>query len=102
MSILIHPTYFPSISHFVAMTKELANKYESVIVADQLQSVKGGYLVFYQYERNNDDWLAVAILNKTEGIDVAANLEVVASEILDLKKLHYLMELFIFAQIPYL
>lgn len=75
-------------SDFVGMTKELANKYESVIVGDQLHSVKGGYLVFYQYERNDDDWLAVAILNKTEGIDVAANLEVVASEILDLKRLH--------------
>ena len=75
-------------SNFVDLTKELADKFESVIVGDQLQSVKGGYLVFYQYERNNDDWLAIAILNKTEGIDVADNLEVVASEILDLKKLH--------------
>jgi nucleoid-associated protein len=75
-------------SDFVEMTKELANRYESIILADQLQSVKGGYLVFYQYEKNGDDWLAIAILNKTEGIDVSANLDVIASEILDLKKLH--------------
>lgn len=74
--------------NFIAMTKELALAYEAVIVGKQLQSVKGGYLVFYQYEKNGDEWLAVAILNKTEGIDVSANLDVVASEILDLKKLH--------------
>uniref|UniRef100_A0A486XI29 Nucleoid-associated protein ndpA n=1 Tax=Rheinheimera sp. BAL341 TaxID=1708203 RepID=A0A486XI29_9GAMM len=75
-------------SDFVKLTTELADRYENIISRDTLQSVKGGFLVFYQYEKNGSDWFAVAILNKTEGIDVEDDLDVVASEILDLKKLH--------------
>jgi len=73
---------------FVGLTKELANKYEAVIVGKQLQSVKGGYLVFYQYKQANDDWLGIAILNRSEGVDVSAQLDVISSNVLDLKKLH--------------
>ncbi|KAF7787180.1 nucleoid-associated protein [Pseudoalteromonas rubra] len=75
-------------SNFVDLTQALANRYEAIIVGDQLHSVKGGYLIFYQYERNHDDWLGVAVVKKTEGIDVSVDLDVVASEILELNKLH--------------
>ena len=74
---------------FVGLTQELANSYQNIVESKQLQSVKGGYLVFYQYSARGDDWLAVAILNKTAGIDVSdEDLNTVARQILDLKKLH--------------
>lgn len=74
---------------FVGLTQELANSYQNIVESKQLQSVKGGYLVFYHYTVRGHDWLAVAILNKTSGIDVSdQDLNTVARQILDLKKLH--------------
>lgn len=73
---------------FVSLTQNLAIRFRNIIVGDQLKSVKGGYLVFYQYERNGQEWLAVTILNKTDGIDVSTDLNVISSQVLDLKSLH--------------
>lgn len=73
---------------FAGLTKELSKRFESILVSKQLTSVKGGFLVFYQYETRGNNWLAVAILNKTDGIDVSKQLDVIASQVLDLKKLH--------------
>ncbi len=75
-------------SDFVIMTQELAKHYRSILVNDNLHSVKGGYLVFYEYEVRNEQWFGIAVLNKTEGVDVSDNLDVIAREMLDLKKLH--------------
>lgn len=75
-------------ANFPELTKVLAKRYEKILVSKQLNSVKGGYLVFYQYETRGDNWLAVAILNKTDGIDISNKLDVIPSQVLDLKKLH--------------
>jgi nucleoid-associated protein len=75
-------------TNFVQLTSELANHFESTIIGRQLQSVKGGYLVFYQYTARENDWLGVAILNRTDGIDISGNLDIVASQLLDLNKLY--------------
>lgn len=77
-----------SCSDFVKLTRELAGHFESTIIGRQLQSVKGGYIVFYQYTSRENDWLGVAILNRTDGIDVSGDLDIVASQLLDLKKLY--------------
>jgi nucleoid-associated protein len=73
---------------FVKLTQELASYFESTIIGRQLHSVKGGYLVFYHYESRANDWLGVAILNRTDGIDVSGELDIVASQLLDLNKLY--------------
>ncbi|SBS35938.1 Nucleoid-associated protein YejK [Marinomonas aquimarina] len=76
-------------SNFTEMTHSLANQYYNILIEGSLTSVKGGYLVFYQYESRKCDWLAVAIVNKTAGMNIQdQSLSVVASEILDLKTLH--------------
>jgi len=74
---------------FTALTKDLAELYEGILKHNQLNTVKGGYLVFYQYESRKQEWLGVAILNKTGGINVSDTaLDVIPSQVLDLKKLH--------------
>ena len=74
---------------FVQMTKEMANRYEHVIIGDSLRSVKGGYFVFYTYVHRREEFLAVAILQKSDGVDVnSVDLELVARQILDINKLH--------------
>lgn len=76
-------------SDFTKMTHSLTDQFYSILTDDSLTSVKGGYLVFYQYHSRGCDWLAVAIVNKTSGINVQEqSLSVIASEILDLKTLH--------------
>ncbi len=76
-------------SDFVQMTKDFANRYEHVLVKNSLSSVKGGYLVCYQYEYRNEDWLAIAILQRSEGIDIdTVKLDVISTQILELEKLH--------------
>ncbi|KZN39831.1 nucleoid-associated protein [Pseudoalteromonas luteoviolacea] len=74
-------------TNFVELTTRLAKHFEHVLVQDSLHSVKGGYLVFYEYEQSGHQWLAVAILTKSDGVDISNNLEVVLSQILDLGKL---------------
>jgi nucleoid-associated protein len=76
-------------SDFVQLTRRFSEQYYAILMEENLTTVKGGYLVFYQYTARGQEWLAVVILNKTEGIDVnSTSLEVVPSEILDLKTLH--------------
>jgi nucleoid-associated protein len=76
-------------SDFVKLTQALSEQYYRILIEDNLTNVKGGYLVFYQYKSRNNDWLAIAIVNKTEGIDVhSQSLDVIPSEILDLQTLH--------------
>jgi nucleoid-associated protein len=75
-------------SDFIAMTHELAQRYKTIIERPKLNSVKGGYLVFYQYEINNADWLGVAIIPRNKGVDISDELDVVDATSLDLNKLH--------------
>lgn len=73
---------------FVVFTDHIVQNFEAILNEPSKQVVKGGYLVFYEYRFNNQDWLAVVILNKTKGIDVNQSLEVMATQLLDLAKLH--------------
>jgi len=73
---------------FVEFTNHIAQNFEAILNEPSKQAVKGGYLVFYEYRFHNQDWLAVVILNKTKGIDVNQTLEVIATQLLDLAKLH--------------
>jgi nucleoid-associated protein len=74
---------------FVEMTKAFANRYEHVLIKNSLSSVKGGYLVFYHYEYRNEDWLAIAVLQRSEGVDIdTIKLDVISTQILELEKLH--------------
>lgn len=73
---------------FVTLTQELAIQYKHIIEKPNLQKVKGGVLVFVQYEARGKDLLAVAVLHKTEGFDSSSSLDVVPTEIFDLSKLH--------------
>ncbi|MDV7576884.1 nucleoid-associated protein [Acinetobacter baumannii] len=75
-------------SNFVEMTIELSKIYAAIIAENKLNSVKGGFLVFYIYKIKNKTCLAVAIVNKTKGADVTNDLEFVASHLLNLSMLH--------------
>jgi|GEM_PF-762003 len=75
-------------SDFVELTQELAKLYKRILETKKLSSVPGGILAFYQYTSGKNDWLAVAILLKTEGFDSSTDLDVRATEIIDLSKLH--------------
>ncbi|MDO6488252.1 nucleoid-associated protein [Colwellia sp. 6_MG-2023] len=76
-------------SDFVQMTQDLTNRYETVLLSNSLSSVKGGYLVFYHYEYRNEDWLAIAVLQRSEGVDIdTEKLDVISTQILELEKLH--------------
>lgn len=83
-------TYQASISDeaFVEFTHHITQNFEAILSEPSKQTVKGGYLVFYEYSFLAQNWLAVVILNKTQGIDVNEDLEVVATQLLDLAKLH--------------
>jgi nucleoid-associated protein len=83
---LYEPTQ--SDANFLHLTVEMAKTFENILKQPSKGSVKGGFLVFYEYTYRNDGWIAVAILQRTEGLDVNAGLEVIASKLLDLKKLH--------------
>jgi len=73
---------------FVEFTDHIAQNFEAILNEPTKQTVKGGYLVFYEYSFHNQEWLAVVILNKTQGIDVNQSLDVIATQLLDLAKLH--------------
>lgn len=73
---------------FVDFTHHITQNFIAILSEPTKQSVKGGYLVFYEYSYLGQDWLAVVILNKTQGIDVNDELEMVATQLLDLAKLH--------------
>ncbi|MFT6347544.1 MAG: nucleoid-associated protein [Psychromonas sp.] len=74
---------------FVDMTKAMATRYSEIISAPKLQSVKGGILVFYEYDYNKSIQLAVAILDRIDGIDAkSGSLDLTPSTIIDLNRLH--------------
>ncbi|MCY7295814.1 nucleoid-associated protein [Alteromonas sp. a30] len=75
-------------SNFVQMTTDMANRYATLLERGNRGNVKGGYLVFYQYEKRDCNWLAVVVLQKKPGIDLSDDLTTVAREILDLDSLH--------------
>lgn len=73
---------------FVSLTKSLAERYETIISEAALSNVKGGIIVFYQYEFRGKIWLAVTIVQRTGGIRATDDLNLIAAEIVDLDKLH--------------
>jgi nucleoid-associated protein len=72
-------------SDFVKMSQDMANRYKTIISEDKLKAVKGGVLVFYEYEYEYRDrrWLAIAVLQRTEGINTSVDLDLVASQVID-------------------
>lgn len=75
------------INDFIGFTKDLATTYKTIL--DHNAAIKGGYLVYYQYERNHDKWLGIAVVPRRDGFDITdENADVIESNLLDLSKLH--------------
>ncbi|MDN4504064.1 nucleoid-associated protein [Alteromonadaceae bacterium BrNp21-10] len=75
-------------SDFIVMTTVMANRYAAIMRRPKLQSVKGGLLIFYEYESRGKIWLALAVLQRADGYDISDDLELEASQIIDINKLH--------------
>lgn len=73
---------------FVSMTQNMARRYATIMRRPNLQSVKGGLLVFYEYESRGKTWLALAVLQRADGYNTSDDLELEASQIIDIDKLH--------------
>ncbi|WP_110457411.1 nucleoid-associated protein [Shewanella algidipiscicola] len=73
---------------FVEMTRRMASRYAQIMRRPNLQSVKGGLLVFYEYESYGKTWLALAVLQRSEGYNASPTLELEPSQIIDINKLH--------------
>ena len=73
---------------FLSLSKELAQRYKSVIDRRKLTTVKGGYLIFFDFEYKGSNMLSMAVLRKSSGVDISDSLEVISSESIDLSKLH--------------
>lgn len=73
---------------FVAMTQTMARRYATIMRRPNLQSVKGGLLVFYEYESRGKAWLALAVLQRADGYNTSEELELEPSQIIDINKLH--------------
>jgi nucleoid-associated protein len=74
-------------NNFAPFTKALALSYKKAI--STVPNAKGGYLVFYQYEYRNHDWLGIAVLQRNSGVDVSDNTnDLIKSNVLDVSKLH--------------
>lgn len=75
------------VANFIGLTKELATNYQNIL--ENNIAIKGGYLVYYQYEKNDDKWLGVAIVPRKGGFDITDNdADVIESNLLELSKLH--------------
>ncbi len=75
------------ITDFIGLTRALATNYQSIISGNN--AIKGGYLVCYQYTKNDNEWLGIAVVPRTDGFDITDNdAEVVLSNLLELNKLH--------------
>jgi nucleoid-associated protein len=75
------------IADFIGLTRELANNY--ITILNENAAIKGGYLVYYQYEKNNNKWLGIAIIPRRGGFDITdAEADVIESNLLELNKLH--------------
>ncbi|MCB5184419.1 nucleoid-associated protein [Methylobacillus gramineus] len=83
-------TYFADKNEdsFLTLTVNMAKKFEAVLNDKSKTTVKGGFLIFYEYEYRAENWLAIAILQMTEGLDIDEALKVIASKTFDLDKLH--------------
>jgi nucleoid-associated protein len=75
-------------SNFVSMTQDMAKRYARIMRRNGLQKVKGGLLIFYEYENKGKAWLALAVLQRSEGYNASQNLELELSQIIDINKLH--------------
>ncbi|HIF6163767.1 TPA: nucleoid-associated protein [Vibrio parahaemolyticus] len=74
---------------FVETTRDMAERFADIIREPKLQSVKGGLLVFYTYEYRENTLLAIAVLNRIEGINATSQvLDLSSATILDLNRLH--------------
>ncbi|MFH0267210.1 nucleoid-associated protein [Vibrio rumoiensis] len=76
---------------FVTMTREMAIMYQDIIndPKQNLSSVKGGILVFYEYSHRNDIYLGVAIVDRIKGINADdTSLDLSDSTIIELNRLH--------------
>jgi nucleoid-associated protein len=73
---------------FVAMTQNMARRYARIMRRPNLQSVKGGLLVFYEYENRGKAWLALAVLQRADGYNTSDELDLEPSQIIDINKLH--------------
>jgi nucleoid-associated protein len=75
------------IANFIGLTKELATNYKTIL--DFNAAIKGGYLVYYQYEKSGDKWFGTAVIPRKDGFDITdANADVIESNLLELSKLH--------------
>lgn len=78
--------YYTNQISFVEISHRLAKLYKAKI--DNLTNVNGGFLVIYEYEKTSKPFLAVIVINKTKGVDINASLDLIASQIVDIDKLH--------------
>jgi len=75
------------VNDFIGLTIELANNYKAIL--EKNAAVKGGYLVYYHYEKLDDKWLGVAIVPRREEFDITdKDADVIVSSLLELNKLH--------------
>lgn len=75
------------IQNFIGLTQELAEMYKSILLDNN--AIKGGYLVYYQYEKSDDLWLGVAVVPRRDGFDITdSEADVISSNLLELSKLH--------------
>ncbi|MGF1902099.1 nucleoid-associated protein [Aliivibrio sifiae] len=74
---------------FVDMTRDMAVMYQDIINEQALYSVKGGILVFYEYEQKNNTYLGIAVVDRIDGINADnKSLDLTDSTIIDLNRLH--------------
>jgi len=78
-----------SCTNFVDLTKEMANMFPVLVETEGKQNVKGGLFVFYEYELQGKVWLAIAILERSDGYNAKDNnLDLEPSKVIDLRKLY--------------
>lgn len=76
-------------ANFVELTKEMANMFPVLVETEGKQNVKGGLFVFYEYELQGKTWLAIAILERSDGYNAKDNnLDLEPSKVIDLRKLY--------------
>lgn len=73
---------------FLELSTNMGKKFEGVLKEKTKSTVKGGFLIFYEYEYRSDNWIAIAILQRVEGLNIDNALKAIASTTFDLEKLH--------------
>jgi nucleoid-associated protein len=75
------------INDFIGLTQELARNYQTIV--EENSAIKGGYIVYYQYEKSGDIWLGIAVVPRKDGFDITdTDADVIESNLLELSKLH--------------